>query len=67
MKWQFSMNSYNVICMKTNDYYKNNKHDGPHINLIISGRLYEKVKKRLYKFAKTKNCCSETFFSVRGE
>ncbi len=45
MKWQFSMNSYNVICMKTNDYYKYNKHEGPHINLIISGRLYEKVKK----------------------
>ncbi len=39
------MNSYNVIYMKINDYYKNNKHEGPHINLIISGRLYEKVKK----------------------
>lgn len=53
MKWRFGMNSYNVIGMKTNYYYyKNNKHEGPHINLIVSGRLYEIVKKKKIKFAK---------------
>lgn len=62
MKWQFSMNSYNVICMKTNDYYKNNKHDGPHINLIISGRLYEKVKKDYTNSPKLKIAVQKPFF-----
>lgn len=63
MKWRFGMNSYNVIGMKTNYYYyKNNKHEGPHINLIVSGRLYEIVKKKKSNSPKCKIAVQKPFF-----